>query len=154
MELALMFASLLIATAGWLGARLLYKDLRAGEATRAALRQRFLPLHAFLLDAFRVDALYQATFVRGFTATARATAWFDTNIVDGVINGLAALARASAWVTGAIDHHLVDGAVNGLADLLLGTGRAIGRVQTGRINNYVLGVAVGVVVLIVLTSWL
>jgi NADH-quinone oxidoreductase subunit L len=154
MELALMFASLLIATAGWLGARLLYKDLRAGEATRAALRQRFLPLHAFLLDAFRVDALYQATFVRGFTATARAAAWFDANIVDGVINGLAALARASAWVTGAIDHHLVDGAVNGLADLLLGTGRAIGRVQTGRINNYVLGVAVGVVVLIVLTSWL
>jgi len=149
-----MLASVTVATLGWLGARTLYKDVAARAATLAALQARFPRLHALGRDGFRVDALYDATLVRGFRASARAAAWLDTWVVDGVVNGLGALARAAAWLTGAIDHYLVDGAVNGLAELLLGSGRALRRVQTGRINNYVLGVAVGVVLLIVLTSWL
>jgi NADH-quinone oxidoreductase subunit L len=154
LELTLMFASLVIAAGGWLAARMLYKNVAATEALLAGWRRRAPSLHAFALDAFRVDALYEATLVRGFRATAGAAAWFDAHVVDGIINGLGAMARAAAWITGAIDHYLVDGAVNGLAELLLGSGRALGRMQTGRINNYVLGVAVGVVLLIVLTSWL
>ncbi|MDB4969196.1 MAG: proton-translocating NADH-quinone oxidoreductase, chain [Myxococcales bacterium] len=154
LELALMFASLVVATVGWIAARLLYKDLRAREGALATLRSRLGGVPALVLDGFRVDALYDATFVRAFGATARTAAWFDVHVVDGVIAALGALARAAAFITAAIDHYLVDGAVNGVADLLLGAGRALRRVQTGRINNYVLGVAMGVVMLIVLTSWL
>ena len=44
-------------------------------------------------------------------------------------------------------------AVAGVAELVVGSGRALRRVQTGRVNHYVLGVAVGVVILIVIGSW-
>jgi NADH-quinone oxidoreductase subunit L len=152
--LGLMAASVAMATVGWALARAFYKDESELAMLRAANRLRYEQLHAFAFDTFRVDELYEATFVRGFVAVARAAAWFDRIVVDGVVVALAALVRAAAWITGAIDEHIVDGAVNGLANAILGGGRALGRVQTGRVNQYVLGVAVGVVVLIVLTSWL
>ncbi|MCU1281708.1 MAG: hypothetical protein JWM53_5254, partial [bacterium] len=152
--LALMVASVAAATLGWAVARAFYKDESELAMLRAANRLRYEQLHAFAFDTFRIDDLYEATFVRGFHAIARAAAWFDTVVVDGVVATLAAITRAAAWITGAIDAHLVDGAVNGLANALLGGGRALGRVQTGRVNQYLVGVAVGVVLLIVLTSWL
>jgi hypothetical protein len=62
--------------------------------------------------------------------------------------------RGAAWIGGAIDQYIVDGAVNGLAIGIVEGGRRLRRVQTGRINNYVLGVAVGIFILIVLTTWL
>ena len=92
--------------------------------------------------------------MRAFARVARAAAWIDGHVVDAIVDGAGAIGRGAAWVTGAIDDHLVDGAVNAVADMLLGSGRALRRLQTGRINNYVLGVAVGIVILIVLTSWL
>ena len=150
----LMAWSLALATIGWAVARALYKDEVENAKLRAANRLRYENLHAFAFDTFRIDELYEATFVRGFHALARAAAWLDDVVVDGVIAFLAAMTRAAAWVTGAIDAHVVDGAVNGVADALLGGGRALARVQTGRVNQYVLGVAVGVVLLILLTSWL
>jgi NADH-quinone oxidoreductase subunit L len=53
-----------------------------------------------------------------------------------------------AAVGGALDHRVVDGAVNGVADTVIAAGRRVRRVQTGRINAYVMGVAFGVVVLL------
>ena len=50
---------------------------------------------------------------------AEAMAWFDRNVVDGVVNGIGALTRRS------------------------GTGLA--RVQTGRVQNYALGIALGLI---------
>jgi len=79
-------------------------------------------------------------------------AWFDANVVDGVVNLMGVVARGCAWVGGAIDTYFVDGAVNGVAWLFLSGGRQLRRVQTGRINNYVLGVVVGIVLLVVITS--
>jgi NADH-quinone oxidoreductase subunit L len=152
--LGLMAASVAMATLGWAVARAFYKDESELAMLRAANRLRYEQLHAFAFDTFRIDELYEATFVRGFHAIARAAAWFDSYVVDGAVATLAALTRAAAWITGAIDEHLVDGAVNGVANALLGGGRALGRVQTGRVNQYLVGIAVGVVVLIVLTSWL
>jgi NADH-quinone oxidoreductase subunit L len=154
LELGLMLASVTVAALGWIAARALYKDVTARDALLATLRSRFDRLHALAFDTFRVDELYDATIVRGVVRVARAAAWFDAHIVDGIIRALGAIARGAGLITGAIDAYLVDGAVNGVANLLLGGGRALRRVQTGRVNNYVLGVAVGVVVLIVLTSWL
>ena len=49
---------------------------------------------------------------------------------------------------GAVDYKLVDGAVNGVADTVIQAGRRMRRVQTGRINAYVTGVAFGVVFLL------
>jgi NADH-quinone oxidoreductase subunit L len=152
--LGLGLASVAMATLGWAVARAFYKDETEHAKLRAANRLRYENLHAFAYDTFRIDELYEATFVRGFVALARAAAWLDDVVVDGVIAALAALARAAAWLSGAIDARIVDGAVDGVAEALLGGGRALRRLQTGRVNHYVLGVAVGIVLLVVLTSWL
>ena len=152
-QYGLMLASLAIAALGWAVARAFYKDESEHAMLRAANRLRYELVHAFVFDTFRIDELYEATFVRGFHALARAAAWFDDVVVDGVVAFFAAVTRAAAWLTGALDARVVDGAVNGVAEALLGGGRALRRLQTGRINQYVLGAAVGIVLLLVLTSW-
>ncbi|HWE30687.1 MAG TPA: NADH-quinone oxidoreductase subunit L, partial [Polyangia bacterium] len=153
-ETLLMLASLTAAFGGWLGARALYRDMSVTSARLVRFRARFAALHALAYDRFLVDELYDRAVVRTFGRLAHAAAWLDLRVVDGIVAAVAASARGAAALSGAIDRYLVDGAVDGVANLLLGSGRTLRRMQTGRINNYVLGVAVGVVLLIVLTSWL
>jgi NADH:ubiquinone oxidoreductase subunit 5 (subunit L)/multisubunit Na+/H+ antiporter MnhA subunit len=153
-EWLLMLASLAMAALGWLGARALYRDLGASSAALVSLRNRYDRAHAFVFEKYRVDELYDRVFVRTFRGLARFAAWFDAHVLDALILFVASLARAAATLSDVIDRHLVDGAVHAVSTSLLGGGRAVSRLQTGRINNYVLGVAVGIVILIVLTSWL
>ncbi len=121
--LGLMLASLAVATLGWALARIFYKDEAEHAKLRAANRLRYENLHAFAFDKYRVDELYEATFVRAFVTVARAAAWLDEVVVDGVVAALAGVVRTAAWLSGAIDRYLVDGAVNGVAEALLGGGR-------------------------------
>jgi NADH-quinone oxidoreductase subunit L len=153
-EALLMAASLATAALGWLGAWALYHDVSARSPSLESLRARYARWHAFVFDQERIDELYDRLFVRSFRVLARLAAWLDAHVIDALVAACAATGRAAAAVTGALDRYLVDGAVNAVADALLGSGRALRRLQTGRVNNYVLGVAVGIVILIVLTSWL
>ena len=50
---------------------------------------------------------------------ANACAWFDRNVVDGIVNSIGALTRRS--------------------------GTDLARVQTGRVQNYALGIALGLI---------
>jgi NADH-quinone oxidoreductase subunit L len=152
LELALMAASLAVAVAGWLGARWLYQDAAASELRRKQLKRTWRRLHGVVLGRYHVDALYDLLFVRPFHRAAVAVAWLDTHFVDGLVNGLAVVSRAAARLTGAIDDRLVDGAVNALSSGILDGGKRLRRLQTGRINTYVLAVVVGVVLLVVLTA--
>jgi NADH-quinone oxidoreductase subunit L len=62
---------------------------------------------------------------------------------------LLAFARAVGWV----DRYLVDGLLNGLSALTLRGGDALRRLQTGQAQDYVYGVAFGVLVLLVWAQW-
>ena len=42
---------------------------------------------------------------------------------------------------------VVDGTVNGIGALAGGTGRELRRIQTGRVQNYALGIALGLLVM-------
>ena len=60
--------------------------------------------------------------------------------------GLAFLYRASLnkwW----FDREVVDGTVNDVGRVTVGAGRGLRRVQTGRVQNYALGIAVGLIVM-------
>jgi NADH-quinone oxidoreductase subunit L len=116
------------------------------------MRESYASVHALVFEKYRVDELYQATVVRGFQAAASAMSWIDANIVDGIVNLTGTISRGVAWIGGAIDTYFVDGAVNGVADLVLAGGRRMRRVQTGRINNYVLAVVVGVILLVIISA--
>jgi len=152
LEMAFMLVSIGVATLGWLAARALYKDLAASEARLAAWKEQFRQVHALVYEKYRVDELYDRVVVRSFARCADALAWFDSRVVDGLVNLMGTITRAVAWADGMVDKYLVDGAVNGVAFLFLEGSRRIRRIQTGRVNNYVLGVVVGIIILVVITS--
>jgi len=71
--------------------------------------------------------------------------WFDdlNNLLFVVIGGR--VADGLRW----FDIQVIDGAVNGVAALTVRTGGRIGRIQTGRVQNYALGIALGLVAMAV-----
>jgi len=147
-ELGLMVLSVVIALAGILAARFWYKDMARTEARMEWAKRNWRFIHNTVFNKYFVDEIYNATVVRGFMALARALAWFDLRVVDGLVNATSWGLRSLASLAGAIDFKLVDGAVNGVADTVINAGRRVRKVQTGRINAYVMGVAFGVVVLL------
>jgi NADH:ubiquinone oxidoreductase subunit 5 (subunit L)/multisubunit Na+/H+ antiporter MnhA subunit len=69
--------------------------------------------------------------------------WFDelNHLLFIVIGGR--LSQAIWW----FDREVVDGTVNGIGSATVGAGRGLRRVQTGRVQNYALGIAMGLVVM-------
>ena len=69
--------------------------------------------------------------------------WFDElyHLLFIVIGGR--LAQAIWW----FDREVVDGTVNAVGSATVTTGRGLRRVQTGRVQNYALGIALGLIVM-------
>jgi NADH:ubiquinone oxidoreductase subunit 5 (subunit L)/multisubunit Na+/H+ antiporter MnhA subunit len=69
--------------------------------------------------------------------------WFDdlNHLLFIVIGGR--VASACWW----FDRVVVDGTVNGLGGAVSGAGRDLRRIQTGRVQNYALGIALGLLVM-------
>jgi NADH-quinone oxidoreductase subunit L len=84
------------------------------------------------------DELYFAIFVGVVMAVSKLSAWFDRNIVDGIVNLAGYSVRRAADLAGLTDKYVVDGAVNGAASLSQELGAAVRAPQTGRIRVYVM----------------
>jgi NADH-quinone oxidoreductase subunit L len=71
--------------------------------------------------------------------------WFDdlNNLLFVVWGGK--LAAAAFW----FDRTVVDGTVNGIGTVTAGAGIRLRRVQTGRVQNYALGIALGLIAMAV-----
>jgi NADH-quinone oxidoreductase subunit L len=88
-----------------------------------ALARAFAPLRYAALRKFWLDDLYVSIYRHAFLAVSRAIGWVDRYVVDGVLNVL------SAWT--------------------LRGGDMLRRIQTGQPQDYVYGVALGVLLLLV-----
>ncbi|MFQ5520181.1 MAG: NADH-quinone oxidoreductase subunit L [Candidatus Methylomirabilia bacterium] len=117
---ALQLLSGIVAVTGVLLAWLVYGTRRVRVETIGSPRNR---LHAWLLNKWYVDELYEASVVRPVLAAASFCARaFDLGFIDGVVNG-------------------VGRAVTGWADRLR-------QVQTGYVMNYALTMLLGAVAII------
>jgi NADH-quinone oxidoreductase subunit L len=148
LEYGLMALSVVLAAVGIFGARFWYKDIAKTRDRMEWAKTNWRFIHRTVFNKYFVDEIYNATVVRGFMAISRGLAWFDLRVVDGLVNATSWGLRSVAAFFGAVDYKLVDGAVNGVADTVIGAGRRVRRVQSGRINAYVMGVAFGVVFLL------
>ena len=74
------------------------------------------------LNKYYFDDLYQLAFARGGVIVADALWWFDVHVIDGIVNGAGRVA--------------------------LGIGGGLRRIQTGRVQNYGLGIAAGLVIVL------
>ncbi|WLD12248.1 NADH-quinone oxidoreductase subunit L [Planctellipticum variicoloris] len=113
----------------------------------AEVRRTAGPVYDFLIDKWRFDALYDAVFVQPTHVVARWCLWFDRRILDAVLHGAAMGAIAAARVDRRIDETFVDGAVNRVGWSAWVSSGAFGALQTGRLRQYILFLAMAVVVL-------
>jgi NADH-quinone oxidoreductase subunit L len=123
----LLLASIVVAVIGVLAAwRLFGVDIgpiqgRPRPAQVKELTARAPFLYRASLNKWWFDDLNNVLFVviGGWVATA--AAWFDRNIVDGIVNGIGAVTRRA--------------------------GGDLAQIQTGRVQNYALGIALGLLVM-------
>jgi NADH-quinone oxidoreductase subunit L len=80
-------------------------------------------MYAASVNKYYVDDVYQLVFARGGVLLANALWWFDAKVIDGAVNG-------AAWVAQRI-------------------GGGLRKVQTGRIENYGLGMAAGLILVLI-----
>jgi NADH-quinone oxidoreductase subunit L len=92
----------------------------------------------------RVESLTQANGATRFLYRATLNKWWfdDLNHLLFIVIG-GRVAGAAWW----FDRVLVDGTVNGIGRLTVDAGRGLQRVQTGRVQNYALGIAAGLIVI-------
>ncbi len=111
------------------------------------LSWRFKTLHTALFNKWYVDEFYETFVINATKRFADVLCWADVYIVDGLVNGAAAvtqqLSDASIW----LDETFVDGAVNGAATRTEALGLRLRRLQTGHVQNYGMAMAVGIFML-------
>jgi NADH-quinone oxidoreductase subunit L len=73
-------------------------------------------------------------------------AWYINEAFDFAIGRPGT--RLAAFTATVVDNRVIDGAVNGVAALVRGTGGALRRVQSGYVRNYALAITVGIVALL------
>ena len=123
----LLLVSIVVAVVGMVGAWRLFGvelgPLRGGQRPAAvkALTARVPFLYRASVNKWWFDDINHVVFIRFGGLVANAAAWFDRNIVDGIVNGLGTVVRRS--------------------------GGGLARVQTGRVQNYALGIAIGLIVM-------
>ena len=104
--------------------------------------------YTVLQGQYYFDEFYHKTVYPFTHWVAKVCAAFDRIVVDGIVDGSGYLTRMVAWVSGSIDKYIVDGAVNGVATVLEGAGEGFRRIQTGRVQTYLVYVSASILILV------
>jgi NADH-quinone oxidoreductase subunit L len=141
-----MFLSLAFAGFGILIAFMFYqwKKLNADK-----LVEKLKPLYNFSLNKWFLDELYDLTAIAGTLSLSSILAWFDNKIVDGIVNGSATVTRFTSRMSGWFDTFVVDGAVNFTAFFSGFVGLSFRKLQTGKVQTYIVFVVFAVIILLV-----
>jgi len=124
-EWLLMGLSLAAAGVGWGMAWRSYRHADKGYTEPIAVAAP--PVYNVLMNKYYVDEAYDTVFTGrrkvgdirlGVLGLGEASAWFDTNVVDGVVNGAGWITRLAATISSWWDKWIIDGiGVNGPAML-------------------------------------
>jgi NADH-quinone oxidoreductase subunit L len=141
-EYLLMLASVLIALGGiWL-ARLLY--LKRTELPDQ-LASKWGVLYRLLYRKYYMDEIYDALFVNRAKDLGTTLAAFDSNVIDGLgVDGAGWLTRFASRVSIWWDTWIVDGLVNLSARIVWLFSYPVRMAQTGLVSNYALLIVLGV----------
>ena len=73
--------------------------------------------------------------------------WFNQNVLDGVVNGAAAVARGGSGVVMWFDRNVIDFVVNGAGAAMETFGKGLRTIQSGKVQWYAVGLFAGVIAL-------
>ncbi len=116
----------------------------------AALRRALAPLYMVLVHKYWWDEFYAYTVIRPTLWIARRLRVFDVYVIDGAVNAVGILFVGLSRLYRVFDLYVVDGVVNLVGWMVQAAGGALRYVQTGRAQNYLLVIALGVIVLAVI----
>jgi len=114
----------------------------------------FKPISKLLENKWYVDEIYNFFIVQPVIFFSRLLFAFDMVIVDGAVNLAGWLGVRLSKFEGEFDLAVVDGAVNGTAWTARTFGRAVRRIQTGLIQEYVIVASVAILALIIIGYYL
>ncbi len=143
-------ASLVIMLSG-IGVALLYyapKGFPYFVPTRmsaARTAERLGGVYKFLVHKWYFDELYWAVFVRPCMALTRLCHQIDKVLIDGLVDGSAAVTALLARLEGVFDMIAVDRLVNLTGKGVYAAGDWSRSIQTGRLRNYLMFLAVALV---------
>ncbi len=142
-----MLLSILLAGGGILMALAVYHWQKI-SADRLARMAGFLYRGSF--NNWYFDEMYNRLFVNGALALTRILKWFDEQIIDGLVNGSARIAQGLSKVSGFFDARVVDGLVNATANSAGQAGGLLSKVQTGKVQTYLVYVIFSSLILLML----
>lgn len=143
-------AILLSVIIGGLGILLAFVMYQWKKISADKLAESIKPLYTFSLNKWYFDELYASTFVAFTMGLSKLLFWFDANIVDGIVNGSAAVTRFVSRFSGRFDSIVVDGAVNLAAYVSGFIGIFFRKFQTGKVQTYLIFVVFSLVILLFL----
>ena len=109
--------------------------------------RRLRPLYLASYNKYWIDEFYGLTITRRTMDLARGVFTFDSEVVDGLVNGSAWTTRLASKITGFTDKYFVDGLVNTIANFVVRLMSPIVRAaQTGFTQNYALVMVIGLLV--------
>ena len=119
-ELTLMILSIAVALVGIYVAFLFY---RKKTEIPANFVRKYRRLHKLVLNKYYVDEIYRVLFIVPLVKTSEFMwSFFDDKVVDGSVNGVAAIFR--------------------------GLGASLRRIQTGFVQNYLLMISIGIIIIL------
>ncbi|MEE8350525.1 MAG: NADH-quinone oxidoreductase subunit L, partial [Acidobacteriota bacterium] len=116
--------------------------------------ERFRGVHRLVYNKYYLDETYDLLFVDRIKDTGRFLSAFDSNVVDGAVNGSAGITRIAAGISGLFDTHIVDRIVNLVAEICGFFGSVFGKLQTGLVQRYALFFVMGIILMVSLYLYL
>jgi NADH-quinone oxidoreductase subunit L len=111
------------------------------------LANKLKKLYNGSLNKWFIDEIYDATFISGTLSLSGILSWFDKYIVDGIVNGTASVTQIFSKLSGLFDTYIVDGIVNGTAFFSGSIGFALRKLQTGKVQTYIVLVLFSIIAL-------
>jgi NADH-quinone oxidoreductase subunit L len=140
-----MLLSLLVAGLGILTAFLFYQWKKLDPDK---LADSIKPLYKLSLNKWYFDEIYDATFIAFTLLLSKVLFWFDTYIVDGIVNGSATVTKLISRISDGFDHYVVDGLVNSMGYISSFIGLFFRRFQTGKVQTYIVLVVFSLVIIL------
>ncbi|SVA34416.1 uncharacterized protein METZ01_LOCUS87270 [marine metagenome] len=112
-------------------------------------------LYEWSLNKYYFDENYDRFLYRPLLNLSNKVAWFDWELYDRYfINGFGLVTEWFSRVTGKFDYDGIDqGLVDGIGRLVGVTGHSLRKIQTGRLQNYLLFVVAGIIVMIIVQAF-
>ncbi len=113
-----------------------------------SLANVFRPLYQISINKFWFDEIYIFLIVRPFQALGGLLFKFDMTVIDGLVNATGLGTLKGSDIQNWIDKYIVDGTVNFVGAVTQFFSSIIRRIQTGFVQNYLLIVFLGVLILV------